>query len=166
MELAIAMLAVWLLVRSWAREEKECYRTKLGEDPPWCQVLGEDGADAFPAWYPRSSAAHTRMLHSPQRRGVHVSLPKPRDVRLQGREVYKLCAEVLARAALLDPGKPGGGAPSPCRVNPCEEQRAVQELRVAEAEEEEGQGGGGSKAAKSRPLSRLEEFPNREPSEA
>ena len=109
MELAIAMLAVWLLVRSWAREEKECYRTKLGEDPPWCQVLGEDGADAFPAWYPRSSAAHTRMLHSPQRRGVHVSLPKPRDVRLQGREVYKLCAEVLARAALLDPGKPGEG---------------------------------------------------------
>ena len=35
-------------------------------------------------------------------------------------------------------------------MNPCEEQRAVQELRVAEAEEEEGQGGGGSKAAKSR----------------
>eukprot|EP00439_Symbiodinium_sp_Y106_P049593 s3353_g6.t1 len=63
----------------------DCYARGLA----FGAVLGEDGADAFPAWYPR-------------------------------REVYKLCAEVLARAALL-------------------------ELRVAEAEEEEGQGGGGSK---------------------
>ena len=116
MGLGTVMLVVWHLGLPWPQGQWEHSSTvasgsfwplklrvakhKLLECHHAAQVLGEaDGLDAFPAWYPRSSVAHFRhgRLNDMRRNMICLAFAF-----LKGKEVHKLCAEVLARAALLD----------------------------------------------------------------